>query len=112
MIVNINEKTLIDFIEKLRPPVEIRSQLDYAYSMHNNTILLFELRPNWMSPENDEMQQLPFAKIRYYKSQAVWKLYWMRANGNWELYKPFPIETSLDKLLNEVKEDKHACFFG
>jgi hypothetical protein len=36
----------------------------------------------------------------------------MRASGKWEIYEPFPESTYLDKIIEIIKEDKHACFFG
>ena len=36
----------------------------------------------------------------------------MRGSGKWELYKPFPESTSLDKLLTTIDEDSFGCFYG
>jgi hypothetical protein len=109
--IDINESTIKKYVESLRPEdIEIRKQLDIGYSYDGKIALLFEIRPYWDDPK--EIQQIEFAKIRYYKSRKVWNLYWMRASGKWELYHPFPESTYLDKILSIIKEDKNACFFG
>ncbi|MFZ5430428.1 MAG: DUF3024 domain-containing protein [Bacteroidota bacterium] len=32
----------------------------------------------------------PIAKARFIASRNIWKVYWMRASGKWETYKPEP----------------------
>lgn len=110
-IVDINEFTIKKYVEALRPDSpEIREQLDVGYSYDGKVIILFEIRPDWLSPKRKE--QFEFAKIRYYKSRKEWSLYWMRASGKWDSYEPFPKSTHLDKIIAVIKKDKHACFFG
>ena len=84
--------------------------MDIGYSYDKNTIILSEIRPAWDNPQ--EILHHGFAKIRYYKSKKEWTLYWMRASGNWEVYEPFPNSTHLEELIEMIKKDKHACFFG
>lgn len=110
-MININESTIKKYIESLRPEdIEIREKVDIGYSYDKNVIILFEIRPQWDNPKKKE--QFEFAKIRYYKSRKEWNLYWMRANGKWELYEPFSMATHLSKIIEIIKEDKHGCFYG
>jgi len=112
-----NEKT-IDFheaiikqkVEEMRPPVHIREELDIGYTFEKNTVELFEIRPRW--DKRDEQIHSKFAKSRFIKSQGIWKIYWMRASGKWELYEPFPEVKDVGEFFAVVKEDKHSCFFG
>ncbi|MFB1021883.1 MAG: DUF3024 domain-containing protein [Vicingaceae bacterium] len=109
--IDLNEATLKSYVEAIRPnDLEIRQKLDFGYSYDGQIALLFTIRPDWRNPE--KIQNSEFAKIRYYKTQRIWKLYWMRATGKWELYEPSPQSTHLEKLLDIVKEDKHHCFHG
>jgi len=71
------------FVEGLRPNEEIRNQLDIGYSFEKNTAEIYEIRPDWQ--DNSIKNTFPFAKFKYIKSKKVWKLYWMRASGKWEL---------------------------
>ena len=110
-IIDINESTLKQFIESIRPEnPEIRKEIDFGYSYDGKVALLYEIRPVWNNPQ--EIQNHEFAKIRYTKSRSEWKLYWMRASGKWELYEPFSTSTHLKKILEIINEDKHACFYG
>lgn len=110
-IIDINESTIKSYVQSLRSvKPEIRTQLDFGYSYDGKVALLYEIRPFWNDPK--KIQQMDFAKIRYYKSRSEWNLYWMRANGKWELYGPFPKATHLEKIIEIIKEDTHGCFFG
>ncbi|AUS06563.1 DUF3024 domain-containing protein [Tamlana sp. s12] len=109
--IDINESTIKKYIESLRPEDnEIRKKLDFGYSYDGKVVILYEIRPFWNNPE--EIENIEFAKIRFYKSRKEWNLYWMRASGKWEIYDPFPKSTHLEKIVNVIKEDKHGCFFG
>ena len=109
--IDINEATIKDYVDYLRPEnPELREQLDVGYSYNGNIIILFVIRPSWNDKEKKE--QFDFAKIRYYKSKKEWHLYWMRASGNWESYKPFPVSSHLARIIDVIKEDKQHCFFG
>ncbi|MFC2110707.1 DUF3024 domain-containing protein [Bacteroidota bacterium] len=110
-IIDINESTIKKYVESLRPEnLEIRAQVDIGYSFDGKVVLLFEIRPKWDNPKKKE--QIEFAKIRYYKSRKEWNLYWMRANGKWELYEPNPKSSHLGKLIEIIKKDEHGCFYG
>lgn len=109
--IDINESTIKKYVESLRPEdPKIREQLDFGYSYDGRVVILYEIRPVWDKP--DEMQHIEFAKMRFYKSRQEWNLYWMRASGKWELYEPFPDSTNLDNIIEIVKEDQYACFYG
>ena len=102
---------LENFVGKLRPDTEeIRKELDYGYNIENQSILLFEIRPDWKTPEI--IRHYSFAKTTYVKSTDSWKIFWMRGNGKWYPYSPTPTVGSLKKVLEIVKNDKFHCFFG
>jgi hypothetical protein len=52
------------------------------------------------------------AKTTYVKSSNNWKVYWLRANGNWYSYEPKPTVKSFTDFITLVEEDKHHCFWG
>jgi hypothetical protein len=104
------EKTLQKHIEEHRPPEETRPKLDIGYTLEGQAIFLNEIRPRWDNPE--EIRHYPYAKIRYIKSKGLFKLYWLRASGKWELYAPFPESSYLQKVLDVVEEDGLGCFKG
>ncbi len=104
------EATLIAFLHKERPPVKVRPQLDYAYTISEKSVELHEVRPRW----DDATQKMvrPFARATYAKTRDTWRVYWVRADLKWHPYGPEPIVSSLEDFLAIVKEDKHACFHG
>lgn len=89
---------------------EIRRQLDFGYSFDGKVIEIFEMKPQWNDPK--KIRNYPFARIRFYKSKNVWKLYWKRASGKWELYNPFPNATHLSTILKVIDKDSYGCFKG
>ena len=98
------------FIEKRRPPAEIRDRLDLGYTYENQIVEIFEIRPQFM--DESKMLHIPVAKGRYVKSKGTWKVYWMRSNGKWVTYDPQPEVKTIDEFLNVVDQDAAACFFG
>ncbi|MDO8544887.1 MAG: DUF3024 domain-containing protein [Opitutaceae bacterium] len=98
------------FIESIRPKPEIRDQLDFRADIQGAEVFLSEVRPMFQNP--GETQAHAFAKIRWFKFRKMWKLYWMRASGKWELYAPEAYYFDLEKALKAIAKDKHGCFFG
>ena len=62
-------------------------------------------------PENciqpHQLRRLISSRLR-----AVWKVYWMRADLKWYSYSPVPTGGNIEKFLELVENDKHACLFG
>ena len=109
--IDINESILIRYVDSLRPEdLELRKQLDFEYSFDGKVAILYEVRPGWNDPER--IDKMEFAKMRFIKSKEEWRLYWMRASGKWESYLEFPKSKTLHKIIKEIQEDKHGCFFG
>jgi len=104
------ERELEKFLEKKRPPVYVRKQLDFGYTIENQSVKLFEIRPDWRDPEN--IRHSPFAKTTYVKKQKVWKIYWQRQDLKWHSYQPVPEVKYFEEFLTVVSEDVHGCFFG
>jgi len=104
------KKILDEYIEAIRPPEDIRPQLDLGYDIENQSIFLVEIRPDWQQPEI--IRRWPYAKMSYVITQKIWKLYWQRANLSWEAYPNLPTSRVLEELLTEVDEDPLGCFKG
>ncbi len=98
-----------NFLERIRPPEDIRDKLDLDYRIENQSIFIFEIRPKWDKPQ--EKIESPVAKATYVKSKQQWKVYWMRGNLTWSPYEP-PVFSSLNDFLKEVETDPKYCFFG
>jgi len=103
------EHAINEFMTAHRPPPQMRSQLDFGYRIENQSVLLFEVRPNWKDPEIKI--EIPIAKATYVKSQNTWKIYWQRSDLKWHVYEPHPIAKTLEDFLSVVAADEYACFF-
>jgi len=98
-----------NFLERKRPPEDIRDKLDLGYRIENQSILIFEIRPRWNMPQ--KKIESPVAKTTYVKNKGHWKAYWMRGNLKWYPYHPAAFNT-LQAFLEEVETDPRHCFFG
>ena len=101
---------LSQFIAPRRPRPEIRDQLDIAFKIENQSVILFEIRPRF--DKSEVKLELPFAKATYSKKEDIWKIYWLRGNLQWYPYPPTPTVDELSEFLSVIEEDKHGCFWG
>ena len=104
------ERDLAKFLERRRPPPEIRPKLDLGYKIEGQSVELFEVRPDWQ--DKTKTTQSPIAKATFVRSQNRWKVYWMRRDLKWHGYEPNPEVHSLEAFLNVVDRDEYCCFFG
>lgn len=105
------EPKIATFVEDERPPEKVRSQVDLDYSIDTDdqSIEIFEIRS---SPFKNGKTKLPIAKTKWIRSQRVWKVYWQRADLKWHKYDSLPEVKTLEKFIEEIKEDPQACFWG
>ena len=103
------EKIVGDFCQR-RTPVHIRDKLRLEYSVKNQDVLIFEVRPRWNNPR--ETVESPIAKLRYVRTAKEWRLFWQRASLKWNLYEPFPSSPDLAVIIDVVERDEYGCFFG
>lgn len=104
------EKLVDAFVQRRRPPSHIRPQLDIGFRVKGQSIEIFEIRPAWQRP--GEIIEQPVAKATFVKTRAVWKVFWMRADLKWHSYPPAPTVGTVEKFLELVDADAHACFWG
>lgn len=98
-----------NFINKKRPPEEIRNKLDLSYRIENQSIFIYTIRPAWDNPK--QILHHDMAKATHVKSKDMWKVFWMRGNLKWSPYKPPTVKT-LKEFTDLVIEDKYSCFWG
>ena len=103
------EKLVGEFCQN-RVPKKIQNELRYGYRVEGQSIFVYEDRPRWDKPS--EWLAVDFAKLLYIRRQHIWKLYWKRASGKWELYEPKGKSRHLGVLIAAIDEDNWGCFFG
>jgi hypothetical protein len=103
--------TLLDeYIKSIRPPIDIREQLDIAYRIENQSIFIFEIRPEFQNP-NSKIE-IEVAKSTYIRTQNRWKIFWMRSDLKWHGYEPDLFVDSIEEVIEIIKSDDYACFWG
>ncbi|MGF1565373.1 MAG: DUF3024 domain-containing protein [Flavobacteriales bacterium] len=98
------------FLEKRRPPEEVRANLDLGYRIDGQSVFVFGLRPNWGNPT--ETMESPVAKTTYVAAKKHWRVFWLRSNLKWYPYDPEPTVETIGDFFDVVNHDNHACFFG
>ncbi len=98
------------FVEKRRPPEDIRPELDIGFRIKGQSVEIFEIRPRYLDP--DVKMEEAVAKATYVRTQRIWKVFWQRQDLKWHGYDPKPRVRSLKKFLQLVDEDALCCFWG
>lgn len=109
-VIHFSEIQIKSYIEKIRPPQEIRDEVDVWYSFKNNIIEIFEIRPDW-NDENIKIN-LPIARTRYNSNSKKWRIYWINSQDKWLPYKPNPEVSKFSDFIEILKKDKNNCFWG
>ena len=104
------ERDIAQFMNRRRPPREIRSEVDLGYRIANQSVELFEIRPDWR--DKTKKSETPFAKATFVRTTKLWKIFWMRRDLKWHGYEPAREVRSLEAFFNVVDRDEYCCFFG
>jgi hypothetical protein len=104
------ERDLEKFMERRRPPPDIRPELDIGYRFSGHSVEIFEIRPNWQNRK--ETMEHPVAKATFVRTKNRWRVFWMRRDLKWHGYGPNLEVRSLEAFLNVVDRDEYCCFFG
>lgn len=93
-------------------PPQLRDQLRYELEMTNRTITVVECRPPWGEQSAPEWTRLPICRFRYTKTRQQWSLYWCDHNLEFHEYGLIEPTRHIDELIEEVKFDPSALFWG
>jgi hypothetical protein len=99
-----------NFISRNRPKEDIRHKVDLAYRIEDQSIIIYEIRPEWNKSEG--IQHIDIAKTTFVKVRGEWKVYWLRADLKWHSYDPKPYVKSLKAFIKLVEDDAYSCFWG
>ena len=99
-----------EFIEKRRPPVHIRQQVDLSFRIDNQSVIIFEIRPQWDNPA--KKMEIVIAKSTFVRTQKIWKIFWRRSDMKWHSYDPAPETERFEEFLQIVDKDEYGCFWG
>jgi hypothetical protein len=105
-----DEKIVGQFVEKHRPPAHLRNQVDLAFRIEGQSVIIFEIRELWN--QRDKKIESPIAKATYIKKTNSWKFYWQRADLKWHRYEPTSEVKTIEEFLAVVENDEYGCFWG
>ena len=104
------ERIIGAFINARRPSPHIRDKLDLGFRVADQSVEIFEIRPEWQNPKQ-KMEHL-VAKATFVRTQNLWRVFWMRSDLKWHGYEPNAVVRSLEAFLAVVDRDEYCCFFG
>lgn len=99
------------FLERKRPPPEIRHKVDLTYRIENQSVTVVEVRAAWRGPPGATIE-LPIAKATYVRKHDHWRVYWQRADLKWHRYDSGREVKTVAAFLRLVDRDEHNVFFG
>ena len=105
-IIEVMEGYLIDS----RPPENVRDQVDINYKIENQSVIIFEIRPDWK--DKSKKIETNVAKATFVKAESYWKIFWFMSDMEWHPYKPNATVKFLKEFVKVVEEDNHNCFWG
>jgi len=103
-------EALENFLDKKRPPEVLRSKLDLNYEIYGQSVVIFEIRPQW--DDRNKIMHIPIAKTTYVARTNTWKVFWMKSDQKWHSYKAVPVVQTIRDFVKLVEKDEHYCFFG
>lgn len=98
------------FLNRCRPPENIRPQWDVGAKVAGKTVEVFEVRSQWDSP--GRVYRYPLAKASWVSRERVWRIFCQDADLRWQGYRPKEKVSSIGEFFDEVASDRHGCFFG
>ena len=104
------ESAMMDFMERHRPPAEIREKVDLGHRIEGQSVVIYEIRPCWRG-ESQKIEEHD-AKATYVRKTNRWNINWQRADLKWHSYPPHPEAVFFDEFLAVVGEDENCCFWG
>ena len=104
------KKSLERFLEQRRPPKHLRDQVDMGYRITGQSVVIFEVRPDWL--DSSRRMERPFAKATFVRTKSLWMIFWMRRDLKWHGYEPAAAAESFEDFLDVVNRDEYHCFFG
>jgi len=95
---------------EMKAPHHVSDQFRVEFELRGSEAKLFESRPYW----RDKSKWVSHKVARFKKDDSLnlWQLYFADRNGRWHIFEPFPSETDIEKLLNEVEKDTSGIFWG
>lgn len=93
-------------------PFDARDEVRYELHVETSSLTIIECRPPWREEYGPEWSRLPIARLRYAKSRREWSLYWRDRHSKFHRYAEVGPTASVQSLLDELRADPIAIFWG
>jgi hypothetical protein len=103
-------EVLENYLDEIRPPEKMRSELDISYKIENKSVIIYEIRPRYDNPEIKIESDI--ARTTWVKVKGYWKIFWIRSDLRWHTYAPHPVAQTIQEFVDVVEQDKYGCFWG
>ena len=104
-------KAVGGFVERRRPALHLREEVDLAFRLAGQSVEIFEVRRAHGGSPGEKIE-VPVAKATYVSRMRGWRVFWLRQDMKWHSYKPVPVVATIEEFVALVHEDRNACFFG
>lgn len=105
-----HESVMAPFLNRRRPPEEIRDEVDLNYRIEEQSVIIFEIRST-MTDRSEKIES-PVSKATYVRTKDHWRVFWMQSDLKWHRYEPAPTADTLREVLDLVEADEYGCFWG
>ncbi|QIL82959.1 DUF3024 domain-containing protein [Diaphorobacter sp. HDW4A] len=101
-------KVMCEFLNRKRPPMHVRDQLDLPWTLEGQSVYLLEVR----RLKDGRQHERSFAKATWVHTKIIRKIYWERADIKWHGYEPVAAVKSIQGFCDAVEADPYGCFWG
>ncbi|WP_435236287.1 DUF3024 domain-containing protein [Psychromonas sp. PT13] len=98
------------FLLKRRPHPSVRDKCDLDCRLSNQTVEVFEQRPQWNN--TDVFNEYPLAKMTYVKTKKEWEIFYMSSNLTWKSYRLHKSAKTIEEVFVIIDCDETGIFFG
>lgn len=99
-----------NFLLKRRPHPSVRDKCDLNCRLNNQSVEIFELRPQWNNPET--INEYPLAKMTYSLDKKEWKIFSLSSNLKWKSYQRQKSAKTIEDVFSIIDYDETGIFFG
>lgn len=102
--------TMDNYLNACRPPESIRNEFDLGYSIEDQSVEIYVIRPDWQ--DSSKKLHSPVAKATWLNDDKAWEISVMRSDLKWHKYEQVPTVKELKSFLEEVENDPNEAFWG
>jgi len=90
---------------------EHADEMQLAMTRRGSSFTIWDCRPPWDGKPGD-WTRMPCARLTLDREHLTWTMQWPNRNSKWLPYDRLPPTAIFQKVLDELKSDPWACFWG